>query len=500
MFDDFKFNILDRMPERYFDNAGQLRDKARELGMTVVAQCMNLGWSEGILYHDPNLAEGIPVRDMRYVVADGLAQPAHDEQVELPGGDFEDVQEGRIGGWDWYDDPGQSTFADSETVHSGAYSARMERIGEVNEYGNCRFCKLVQLKPFHYYRLCGWVKTQDLERAGNVRMQALAGEKLHSLAYPDMPVQRTQDWTQYQTVFNSLDYDAVRIYVGVWGGTTGRLWWDDVTLEECGPLNILRRESTPLVVKGEDGTVYEELRDFEHVEDPQLGDLNQTHEAPVIRVTPDSRIADGQTLLVSFYHPGIIGTGDVMCCLSEPRVYEILRDQVQRLNALMQPDVFFMSHDEIRCANWDPPCQARGMTPGQLLADNVTRCVEMIREIAPAAEIAVWSDMLDPHHNAVSGPYYLVNGSLEGSWEGLDPTVTIMNWYSEPAPENNLFFSQRGHMLCGYFDRQPGEFYDPAWLEKTRDVPGIIGVMYTPWSTGYDHIEAWAQAVWGGTR
>ena len=47
-------------------------------------------------------------------------------------------------------------------------------------------------------------------------------------------------------------------------------------------------------------------------------------------------------------------------------------------------------------------------------------------------------------------------------------------------------------------DRAPGDFYDRAWLEKAKDVPGILGAMYTPRSTGYDNIEAWAQAVWGG--
>ena len=73
-------------------------------------------------------------------------------------------------------------------------------------------------------------------------------------------------------------------------------------------------------------------------------------------------------------------------------------------------------------------------------------------------------------------------------------------WYSQPAPQNARFFADRRHkqVLCGYYDRAPGSFYDMDWLAKTKDVPGILGVMYTPWSTGYDNIEAWAQAVWGG--
>ena len=63
-----------------------------------------------------------------------------------------------------------------------------------------------------------------------------------------------------------------------------------------------------------------------------------------------------------------------MCCLSEPKLDEILRDQARRVNDLFHPRTFFMSHDEIRVANWCRACQDRKLTPGQLLADNVRRC------------------------------------------------------------------------------------------------------------------------------
>jgi hypothetical protein len=34
-----------------------------------------------------------------------------------------------------------------------------------------------------------------------------------------------------------------------------------------------------------------------------------------------------------------------------------------------------MSHDEIRVANWCAACESANLTPGQLLADNVKRCI-----------------------------------------------------------------------------------------------------------------------------
>ena len=142
-----------------------------------------------------------------------------------------------------------------------------------------------------------------------------------------------------------------------------------------------------------------------------------------------------------------------MCCLSEPKLDEILRDQARRVNELFQPRTFFMSHDEIRVANWCKACQDRKLTPGQLLADNVRRCTEILKSVNPQARIVVWSDMFDPHHNAVDS-YYLVNGSLKGSWEGLSRDVIIANWNGGKARESLAFFDGRGHrqIIAGYYD------------------------------------------------
>ena len=51
-------------------------------------------------------------------------------------------------------------------------------------------------------------------------------------------------------------------------------------------------------------------------------------------------------------------------------MYELLRDQRRAVNSALHPKTFFMSHDEIRVANWCRACQSRKLTPGQLLADN----------------------------------------------------------------------------------------------------------------------------------
>ena len=136
-----------------------------------------------------------------------------------------------------------------------------------------------------------------------------------------------------------------------------------------------------------------------------------------------------------------------------------------------------MSHDELRVANWCRACQRRGLTPGELLADNARRCLAILEEIDPGAEVLVWSDMFDPHHNAVDD-YYLVNGTLAGSWEGLPPRVIIANWNGGHMRESLDFFADRGHrqVIAGYYDcRRPLNDFT-RWDEAARGRPGSHGL------------------------
>jgi hypothetical protein len=101
--------------------------------------------------------------------------------------------------------------------------------------------------------------------------------------------------------------------------------------------------------------------------------------------------------------------------------------------------------------------------------------------------------MFDPYHNAVKGPYYLVNGPWTGSWEGLDKAVIIMNWNFGKRDQSLRFFADRGHrqILAGYYDGKPEQIKE--WLASAKGVQGVIGVMYTTWQNDYSNIERFAK-------
>jgi len=470
---DSKFCRLGEMPERYFANIARVRALAEELHLELIPGVFPLGWSNDLLYHDPNLAEGLPVKDALFVVRAGEGRLVPDPPVELPGGDFKDLSL-----WTWKDD--------TVVSEHGAACIR-----DPNG-ANARIVQRLRVAPFRQYHISVRIKTDAFR--GTPEVKVLAEGRV--LNYNDLGVRPTQDWTEHHTIFNSLEHSEVAVYFGAWGARQGSLWFDDARIEEVGLLNVLRRPGAPLLVRFEDGRLLEEGRDYEPVADPRLGnqpyggEYEVYHEPPVLR----TRLPDGTRLRVSFYHPMIIYGGSVMIALAEPRTEELLAEMARRVHEAWQPRGYFMMHDEIRILNWDAASAARGLDAGALLAENARFCIRTLRALNPDGRIYVWSDMFDPHHNAHAN-YYLVRGDLSESWEGLDQRVIVVNWNHGGRTESLRFFAQRGHkqVIAAYYDAPLEQVQD--WLSATQNVPGVVGIMYTTWRNDYSQLEAFAESV-----
>jgi hypothetical protein len=470
--------------------AAELKEAAKKHGLDLIAIVM--GGSR-----DPNFAEGVLSEDALFVAYGAAASFQPDNPTRVLNGDFESVTGNHFDDWSLQDDEGVTTFADHEVVHGGKTSLRMENIGK-NRYRHCRLSQPLKLQPHRQYHISCWVKSEGLSPA-DPEIKVLTSDSRQFISFQTFHVERAQDWTHYDLVFNSLDHTDARLYVGSWHGRDGKLWWDDLSIEEIGLVNVLRRPGCPVGVRGENGTTYEEGRDFEKIVDPQLNPWIAYHAPLKIRLTPHTSVREGERLRVSYYHPLIVYEDRVTSCLSEPQIFAEWRDEVKRVNELLTPAAFFMSHDELRVVNQCALCQSKHMTPGELLAWNVRRAAQIIREIRPDAEIWVWSDMFDPLHNAVDH-YFAVNGSLAGSWKGLAKDVGIVNWHGSLMGKNCRFFADLGlkQILSGYYDGDENGSAIARWLDSVRDVPGIVGAMYTTWEDKYEAMDVWAQKAWGG--
>ncbi|MEO8351785.1 MAG: hypothetical protein ABI680_08635 [Chthoniobacteraceae bacterium] len=473
---DSKFARLGEMDERYFRNVERVKKAAAAARLEIVPALFPIGYSNDILSLDPNLIEAMPVRDLPMVVKGGVAQLEGGRKTLLDGGDFSDLKR-----WFWRDD--------NVVPDSGA--ARIDANG-----ANGRIVQKLKLTPFRQYHLSVRIKTAGVQGA-KVEAKVLTGDGAQ-LNGDDLGVAATQDWQTHHVVFNSQRFDSAQLYLGVWGATEGSIWIDDASLEEVAFVNLVRRPGCPLVVRRDDGGVLVEGRDYQELRDPGLGvnpwpgEYDTYHEPPALR----TNLPDEAKLRVSYFHGATVNSHQAMICPSEPKTYELLRDQARRMHATWGASGYMMSHDEIRTLNWCDACQRRKLTPGEIIADNVKRCIDILNEVNPKGRIYVWSDMFDPNHNATAGPYYLVNGDLRGSWEGLDSGVIILPWYFEKRAESLRFFAERGHrqIIAGYYDSDPRRIID--WMNAAQSTPkSVTGVMFTTWQNNYSDLEAFMSAV-----
>jgi len=485
---------LDLQPAHYFERLEAVKEICREHGVEIIPIIFSAGYGGSVLAHDRNLAAGIPVRGARYVVEGDRATFQPDGSVEIPGGDFERHEGNRVLGARFHDKPGEISFVDNEVVHQGKASLRLEGFDQ-SPHGHGRVAFEVSVRPHSAYRVTCWVKTERLEPDGCFRIQVLTDDR--ALAPCDPRVPSTTDWTQVTLAFNSFDHEKVRIYAGVWGGRAGRFWVDDLRIEEAGPVNLLRRPGTPVVVRDDaTGQVYKEGRDFDTIADPRLT-FRFDHPAPPIRLLPESRIRDGQTLRLDGYQGIAINRGQVSVCMSEPALYEIWRKQAELIHRHLAPKRYLLSMDEIREGGSCRACKSRNLSMAEILGDCITRQVEMFRRVNPEAEVLIWSDMLDPNHNA-HGDYYLVEGDFAGSWEHVPKDLVIVCWYYDKREPSLGHFSRLG------FKTLAGAYYDGdtldnprGWLEALDQTPGAVGIMYTTWQNKYELLGPFGDLVSG---
>jgi hypothetical protein len=410
-----------------------------------------------------------------------MARLEPDASVGLVNGDFENFSGNRLSGYRFHDQPGEVSFVDSLVQHGGRASLRLENFTS-NPHGHGRVMQEVQVRPHRCYRISLWVKTEGLEPARAFKIQVLAGNR--ALAPRAFNLEPTSDWRKLTMVFNSLDLESVRLYAGMWGGRAGRLWLDDWTLEEIGPLNVLRRPGTPATVRSDDGsTVYSEGTDFAPLEDPRFSAHRTDREAPRLKILPDSRIRDKQRLKVSWYHAQVINSSQVTVCMAEPQLYEIFDHEAKLLAERLRPRRVFLNMDEIRMGGTCEACRGRNMA--ELLGECITRQTQILRRHIPGVEIYVWSDMLDPNHNAL-GEYYLVNGDFTGSWKHVPKDLIIAVWGGAPREKSLRFFSNEGYrtLVACYYDAD--DLNDvTGWLHAAQKTPNVRGMMYTPWQKKY---------------
>ncbi|HEY5910044.1 MAG TPA: hypothetical protein VJA21_05510, partial [Verrucomicrobiae bacterium] len=473
----------------YFRRLEQVRQVCERNKVELIPAIFSVGYGGGALSHDRNLAEGLLVRNAPFLVKGDEARFIPDRTPLFVNGGFEEHTGNKLKGYAFHDQPGEISFVDEQVKHSGSASLRLENF-TANPHGHGRVMQEVTVHPERCYRMTLWVKTEQL--TGDFRVTVLAGER--NLAPREFNVPATTDWRKISLLFNSLKFDKVRIYGGLWGGKGGKVWIDDWSVEETGPVNVLYRPGTRATVQSEDGSVtYVEGQDYAPLRDPALQPYHDDKEAQPLKLLAGGRIRDGQKLRVSWYHSMIIHDSQVGACMAEPALYEIYDHEAKLLADKLHPRRVLLNMDEIRMGGTCQACAGRNMA--ELLGECITRQCQILRKHIPGVQIYIWSDMLDPNHNA-HGNYYLVEGDYAGSWKHVPKDLVVAVWGGEPREKSLNFFAQEGFatLVACYYDAD--DLKDvKGWMDLARTTRGVRGFMYTPWQKKYGLLPDFANLL-----
>jgi len=516
-----RFGLGESPGELWEDRMREFVDGVKARDMELILNTVTIGYCSSLIASNTNLASGYPVVDQQLRrVGDNLVPI---KSSNLANGGFEQAAGNTPEDWNFQDAAGIRTFIDTSVKRSGNASFRSEaRDGE-----SSRVSTTFDVKPFHQYTLKFWVRAENLTAANLLAVVRDDNDKTRTLtnqrfsterdnggrAYFNRPNDLSLGWTQMKLAFNSLDATRVNLGLSVFGGQNGRVWFDDVSVQDTPSLNWLVRDDLPTAVRNQSsGRDLQFGSDVTPIVDNKLGDVpfpgsfETYHAPPAIKVASNANIDEGDIVSLSGYHALVTFNGQTSCSWNNENVFARMKQVHQTLQAEYQPSGFLLNYDEIRTGGYEPSDVDNFANSGAALAASIERAYNDLFEVAPNAKHYFWSDMVDPFHNAIAN-YYQINNTLDGSWLTLDPSrVILVTWWEGQKITNNgpnslKFFSDLGfkQVLGAFYDADVEDNFN-RWQEAAEGVSGIIGGMYATWTSppNYSQIEAFGDLWWQG--
>ena len=497
----FSFMGDDWWPKENEARMAALIQYAHGKHMKVFAMPDLFGMSNDVLEANPNWAEGIRVTGTQFTV--DRSGKRLNLQNSFPGLANPSFEDGKTA---WFD-TGDQAIGINPVAHSGKNSAVI-----VDAPANARLRQAITLKPWRAYHLQLFYKSSGFRGSAAVYVFDRWNSQKTRLD-ADLKAAGNHDWTEADYLFNSQDTTNAYIYLGVWGGSSGVLWFDDVQIEETALVYLLRRPGAPLKVydANHPDNVYQEGVDFEPIVDTRMKAgmtfADNYHDPAPVLLRRGTHLRPGQTVAIDSYSAfPIPGLNSVSLCMTEPDTFRWMERNAKAIARIMPPDGgFILSYDEIRQANSCASCRAKHMSAGELMDWSLQQSLQIYRSAMPRASFYTWSDMFDPAHNA-HDHYYYVEGDFSGSWTGLPRNLTILNWnvdnlkpalvwFSGLDPRQPVAFEQ---VIAGFYDRADGAAEAQKEVSQAMGIPGIKGFLYTTWNDNYSQLEGYAKTVRAG--
>jgi hypothetical protein len=364
----------------------------------------------------------------------------------------------------------------------------------------------VNVTPWRQYHVHLNLQTQNFKGMAQLEINDGPASRLDANLHPPP----TQPAILLDYTFNSAASTRVRIQAGAFGPHEGSLAVTQFALEETALVYVIRRAGAgagKALRLYDSQHEYNEGADFDAIHDRKLLTTpeftnDNFHDPGPITLPLTTRLRPGQTVQLDYEAVVPVYDEAVSVCLTDPATERWMVANT-RASAALAPkgSPLLLSHDEIRQMNSCAQCRARQLTAGNLLAQHMAAFTAKLSSLGP---LYVWSDMFDPHHNAHDN-YAQVEGTIAGSWKGLPPNITIMNWNLDHLHDSLLWFSGDDPAQPVAYRQIIAGFYDPPdhdaaaavhkeW-QAARAVPGVAGTMYTTWVNDYSQLEPFAKAA-----
>ena len=200
-----------------------------------------------------------------------------------------------------------------------------------------------------------------------------------------------------------------------------------------------------------------------------------------------SRVPDGACISVDGYVPAVIGWDQYPACLTTPELARHFARSAHDIAKLFGrfPRRVLLSDDETRAGGTCETCRRSGLDMAHAYANMVKAQCAAVRAVSPETEMLIWSDMMDPYHNARPERYFLCNGGYEGVRNLIPRDLTVACWLRRETEDSVRGFSDAGFATCAatYYDSGSLDS-SRRWLRAGNATPGFKGLIYATWKPG----------------
>lgn len=433
------------------------------------------GYAGALRYYNNNLSAAFPVKDLLYKVSGENAIPVNSINTSLFSFGFEDSVSNILSNFAFVDYPSKISFIDTLVSYTGKSSIRFENF-TYSATKNARLCRDINVTPYNNYEVSFWCKAENLPSDKEIRIEIYTSDSKRWIINKKVKG-ITGEWQKISLDFNSLEFQKLKLYCGLWNGSSGKFWIDDLKVEPKNDISyLIRRDGTPFSVKDKNtGKAYIENVDFA-VE-------YQGNESCKIKIIPSGNIKNGDLLLVTYYRSYPINNTQTSVCMSNLELYEIWKKSINQINTVIKPKAYLLSMDEIRQGGY---CTLCSNTMSKTLGDCVTKLNSMIKLNNPEAEVFCWGDMFDPNLNARKD-YAMIKGGFEGSWNYIPKTIRPVVW------DYNKRDVSLSHFKNNAFRSFVSVSVDSAdmnnWKKTLDNNDPVLGIMYTTWKKDYSKLE-----------